>query len=322
MYEFFDLVAFLRSYSLINRWNSHKKIVEKYSFTSYHYHVSEVSIMLDWISIVFWVVIVLRIVMGIWKGGFKTLATLIIIAVAFGAAFLLCRPIGEWIGSLGARQAIQDAANGRLQTIIFASGEGYELGLGTQVSMGDLNSMHDVWVSAGNTGTTEDMLKSILHEGYSSCLIPSAIHGNLDKLILEAIPATGTFTMASVIATALATAACIGIGFGATFLVILIVGLVIKLIVNTARSAAGQRPGVISRIVGAALGVVSAFLFCWSAAIILRMLASGVPAINDFVTTSMKLNDPSYWNIGKFFFTFPYGYTDLLNWVLSLIHLQ
>lgn len=277
--------------------------------------------MFDWISIVFWVVIAFRILMGFIKGGFKTLVMLLVAAAGIGLAFLLCNAIGGWIGDLGTRDAIYNAVNGRISTVSVSLGAG-NLSLGSEINRADLETAHAMWVAAGNTGTTEDMVRVALHEGYKTCFIPQVIYGTIDKMIIEAIPATGTFTLASIISIAIAKAACIGIAFCGVVIITVLIGFIVMIIVSALRKAAGKRPGIVSRLVGMVFGAAGAFLFCWTASIVMQSVATCVPAFNDYITAVMHLNDDAYWNIGKFFFNIKFGYADLLNWFLSLIQIK
>ena len=275
---------------------------------------------MDWISIIFWVIIAIRILMGFWKGGLKTLITLIVLVLAIGAAFLFCKPTGAWLATTSMHTSIYDAINEKLSSVVISSDAG--ISLGKEITMADLETAHSAWVEAGNTGTTQDMVKEIIHQGYSASYIPSAIFGTLDGLVIDALPETGTFTLAAVVAASLSDAACIAIGFCGILIVVFVVGMIVRFAVMMARKATGARPGMISRILGILVGAASAFVFCWTASIVIRTIGTSVPVVNEFLVNSMRLEDDSYWNIGKFFFNFPYGYADVLNWFLSLTNLQ
>ena len=274
---------------------------------------------IDWISIVFWVIIGFRILMGFWKGGLKTLFMLAVFALGIGLAFALCRPVGGWIGDLGARAWVNDGIFGRLKDIEVFSFGGTSMTLGTEIDRAQLETAHAAWIAAGNTGTLEDMLREALHSGYSSCFVPSSAYGTLDGIILQNIPDIGTFSLAGIVASSVAQVVCVIIGFAAVLVATFLIGFIVLIIVSAVRKAAGKRPGMVSRLLGIVFGCVSAFVTCWTITIVLKSIGSCFTPMNDFFVTSMRLDDPSYWNIGKFFFNINFGYGDLFNWIMGFL---
>ncbi|MCR5079392.1 MAG: hypothetical protein K6B65_05730 [Bacilli bacterium] len=269
----------------------------------------------DWISIAFWVIVGIRVIMGFWNGGFKTLMKIIIVAAAVGLSFALCKVVGAWMGDLGLRKSIQDA----LYDTLSKSNEA----LATEFTNAKLDTAYAGWIALGNVGTKQDMIVQLLHQGYSSMYIPSGIYTTLDNMILAGIPAetdlTTTFTFASIISTNVANAALIGIGFLTIFLAVFIVGMIIIALFSRASKLAGKKPSFGNRLLGIVIGLGYAFIICWSASIGIKSLMTAFPVFNDFVNNSMQLENDSYWNIGKFFININFGYSDLLNWFLSLV---
>lgn len=275
--------------------------------------------MLDWISIAFWIIIGFRILMGFWKGGLKTLIMLAVFALGIGLAFALCKPVGSWIGGFGVQNWVNDGIFGRLKDVVVFNYGSESLTLGSEIDRAQLETAHAAWIAAGNEGTTNDMIISALHSGYSTCFIPSAAFGVLDKLIVTNIPDVGTFSLASIVSGSVAQVTCTVIGFAGILLVTVIVGFIIIAIVSGIRKAAGHRPGFVSRLLGILFGAATAFVTCWTISIVLQSLGTTFPAMSDFFKESMKLDDPSYWNIGKFFFNINFGYGDLFNWILGIL---
>ncbi|MBQ2069892.1 MAG: CvpA family protein [Bacilli bacterium] len=270
----------------------------------------------DWISIAFWVIIALRVIMGFVNGGFKTLMKIIVLAAAIGLAFALCKIVGTWIGNMGLHATIENA--------LFSSLSKSNETLGKTMTQADLDALYLYWRAAGNLGTKQDMIVELLHQGYGTMYIPSGIYGTLDNMILGALPAetdlTTTFSFAGIISKIVADAALVGIGFLAVFLVILIVGLIIVALVFRGRKLAGKKPGFLNRLLGVAIGAGYGFFICWTASIGIKSLMTAFPPFNDWINTSMQLANNGYWNIGKFFMNINFGYSDLLNWFLSLVN--
>jgi len=69
-----------------------------------------------------------------------------------------------------------------------------------------------------------------------------------------------------------------------------------------------------------AIGAGYGFFICWTASIGIKSLMTAFPPFNDWINTSMQLANNGYWNIGKFFMNINFGYSDLLNWFLSLVN--
>ena len=270
----------------------------------------------DWISIAFWVIIALRVIMGFVNGGFKTLMKIIVLAAAIGLAFALCKIVGTWIGNMGLHASIENA--------LFSNLSKSNETLGKTMTQADLDALYLYWKAAGNLGTKQDMIVELLHQGYGTMYIPSGIYGTLDNMILGALPAetdlTTTFTFAGIISKIVADAALVGIGFLAVFLVILIIGLIIVALVFRGRKLAGKKPGFLNRLLGVAIGAGYGFFICWTASIGIKSLMTAFPPFNDWINTSMQLANNGYWNIGKFFMNINFGYSDLLNWFLSLVN--
>ena len=270
----------------------------------------------DWISIAFWVIIALRVIMGFVNGGFKTLMKIIVLAAAIGLAFALCKIVGTWIGNMGLHASIENA--------LFSSLSKSNETLGKTMTQADLDALYLYWKAAGNLGTKQDMIVELLHQGYGTMYIPSGIYGTLDNMILGALPAetdlTTTFSFAGIISKIVADAALVGIGFLAVFLVILIIGLIIVALVFRGRKLAGKKPGFLNRLLGVAIGAGYGFFICWTASIGIKSLMTAFPPFNDWINTSMQLANNGYWNIGKFFMNINFGYSDLLNWFLSLVN--
>lgn len=270
----------------------------------------------DWISIAFWVIIALRVIMGFVNGGFKTLMKIIVLAAAIGLAFALCKIVGTWIGNMGLHASIENA--------LFSNLSKSNETLGKTMTQADLDALYLYWKAAGNLGTKQDMIVELLHQGYGTMYIPSGIYGTLDNMILGALPAetdlTTTFSFAGIISKIVADAALVGIGFLAVFLVILIVGLIIVALVFRGRKLAGKKPGFLNRLLGVAIGAGYGFFICWTASIGIKSLMTAFPPFNDWINTSMQLANNGYWNIGKFFMNINFGYSDLLNWFLSLVN--
>ena len=270
----------------------------------------------DWISIAFWVIIALRVIMGFVNGGFKTLMKIIVLAAAIGLAFALCKIVGTWIGNMGLHASIENA--------LFSSLSKSNETLGKTMTQADLDALYLYWKATGNLGTKQDMIVELLHQGYGTMYIPSGIYGTLDNMILGALPAetdlTTTFSFAGIISKIVADAALVGIGFLAVFLVILIIGLIIVALVFRGRKLAGKKPGFLNRLLGVAIGAGYGFFICWTASIGIKSLMTAFPPFNDWINTSMQLANNGYWNIGKFFMNINFGYSDLLNWFLSLVN--
>ena len=270
----------------------------------------------DWISIAFWVIIALRVIMGFVNGGFKTLMKIIVLAAAIGLAFALCKIVGTWIGNMGLHASIENA--------LFSNLSKSNETLGKTMTQADLDALYLYWKAAGNLGTKQDMIVELLHQGYGTMYIPSGIYGTLDNMILGALPAetdlTTTFAFAGIISKIVADAALVGIGFLAVFLVILIIGLIIVALIFRGRKLAGKKPGFLNRLLGVAIGAGYGFFICWTASIGIKSLMTAFPPFNDWINTSMQLANNGYWNIGKFFMNINFGYSDLLNWFLSLVN--
>lgn len=270
----------------------------------------------DWISIAFWVIIALRVIMGFVNGGFKTLMKIIVLAAAIGLAFALCKIVGTWIGNMGLHASIENA--------LFSNLSKSNETLGKTMTQADLDALYLYWKAAGNLGTKQDMIVELLHQGYGTMYIPSGIYGTLDNMILGALPAetdlTTTFSFAGIISKIVADAALVGIGFLAVFLVILIIGLIIVALIFRGRKLAGKKPGFLNRLLGVAIGAGYGFFICWTASIGIKSLMTAFPPFNDWINTSMQLANNGYWNIGKFFMNINFGYSDLLNWFLSLVN--
>ncbi len=269
----------------------------------------------DWISVAFLVIIIVRIVMGFFNGGFKTLMKIVVIAAAIGLAFALCKFVGTMIGNMGLHDTIQNA----LFDTLSKSNET----LGKEMTNADLDTLYVYWKAMGNTGDKTDMITELLHEGYTKMYLPTGIYTTLDNMILAGIPAetdlTTTFTFAGIISSFVTNAALVGIGFLAVFLIIAIVGLIVIAIVSHFMKLAGKKPGLVNRLLGIVIGVGYAFIICWTMSIGIKSLMTAFPVFTDFVYNSCKLEDDNYWSISKFFININFGYSDLLNWFLSLV---
>ena len=264
----------------------------------------------DWLTLIFCLVLVIRMVIGFFQGGYRVLFKILAFLLGVGLAFALCAPIGKALYMGGVGQSIELNLTNLLGS---ASSD-----LSREITKNDLELMHVYWVASGNSGTTQDMVNSMLHEGYAQIFIPQGLYNTLDTIIWNNIPSAGTFTFAHLVALGIAQVGCIAIAFVGILVIVTLIGTVVVEIVYKAKKLAKKKPSTRSRIIGVSLGLVMGLISIWTFSISAKSFITAIPDLWEAFQISMHLNDPGYWSLSKFLFQWEFGYKDLFNWFLSL----
>jgi len=268
--------------------------------------------MFDYISIIFIAVIALFAIIGLVRGGFKTVAGIIAVGAAVAIAVFVTQPLGDLIagGELGQK------ANG-LAFQLISSKISYSVtvaGIPTTVK-GD-TEINSVILAALNATSSEG---NIWHDIYVNVGVPTIFYGRLDEIMNAAVAAYGTdsFMLASPVADVLTNA----IVYGGTFLVLFLVSaLILGIIVNAIAKAllkSGNTVGPISHLVGFIFGAVVGAAIVWVAALSLNLVMLMDSPASDYLreVLHMTAGDETF-GFAKWCLTTDLGYSAVINFLI------
>lgn len=262
----------------------------------------------DWISLIFLLILLFCIIRGIRKGFLYSLLNFAGMLVVFFVAYLLAKPIGEWLFTLnGWGEALQ----GNYVNFFVNKGSQYLVSTGNDiadayikakfgsdnvmnwiVSQQDLNSA----IYPGAEMTVAQAIQSRL----GSVGVPSFLQSYVMNFLMNSLPETGaTSTIAVYLSASLASLTFVGIGFVAVFVAGYIILFILKIFAKKLNRVKGI--GGINRLLGGLLGILIAFvdIAALSAALV---ALSGIEPIYNFLDSVLYLSDPTVYTIGKVFY--------------------
>ncbi len=262
----------------------------------------------DWISLIFLVILLFCIIRGIRKGFLYSLLNFVGMLVVFFVAYLLAKPIGEWLFTLnGWGESLQ----GNYVNFFVNKGSQYLVSTGNDiadayikvkfgsdnvmnwiVSQQDLNSA----IYPGAEMTVAQAIQSRL----GSVGVPSFLQSYVMNFLMNSLPEAGaTSTIAVYLSASLSSLTFVGIGFVAVFVVGYIILIILKIFAKKLNRVKGV--GGINRLLGGLLGVLIAFvdIAALSAALV---ALSGIEPIYNFLDSVLYLSDPNVYTIGKVFY--------------------
>ncbi len=273
-----------------------------------YFPTSDQTFKFDWISLIFLLIVLFCIIRGLAKGFLYTLLNFFGMLIVFGIAYLLAKPIGEWLFTLnGWGETIQ----GNYANFFVDKGSQYLIATGNDiadayvktkfgsdnvmnwiVSQADLNEA----IYPGAEMTVAEVIQSRL----GSVGVPSFLQSYVMNFLMNSLPESGaTSTIAVYLSTSLASLTFVGIGFIALFVAGYIILIILKIIAKKLNHVKGI--GVVNRLLGGLLGVCIAFvdISAFSAALV---ALSGIEPIYTFLDSVLYLSDSSVYTIGKMFY--------------------
>lgn len=246
--------------------------------------------MFDYLTLIFIVVIALFAIIGLVRGGFKTVAGIIAVAAAVLIAVFVTRPLGDALAAGGLGNSTKDLA---LQLV---------------------NSK----ISGGSTEITA-FDATIYHEAYVSLSVPEIFFGKLDEAITGIIATYegAAFTVATPLAAIVANA----IIYGGTFLVLflvsaLILGIIVSLIAK-ALLKSGNKVGPISHLVGFLFGAAIGAAIVWAASLSINLLLMFDSPVSEHLNSVLHLTEgDTTWTFAKWCVTTDLGYTGIINFLI------
>jgi uncharacterized membrane protein required for colicin V production len=248
--------------------------------------------MFDYLTLIFIVVIALFAIIGLVRGGFKTVAGIIAIAAAVLIAVFVTRPLGDAL----------------------AAG-----GLGTSTG----NLAYDLVCSKVSGGSDNIEVATfdvaIYHDAYAAFSVPEVFFGKLDEVITAWVANVelDTFVYAVPLATIISNA----IIYGGTFLVLflvsaLILGIIVSLIAK-ALLKSGNKVGPISHLVGFLFGAAIGAAIVWAACLSINLLLMFDSPISEHLNTVLHLTEgDTTWTFAKWCVTTDLGYTGIINFLI------
>lgn len=222
------------------------------------------TIVWDYISIAFIVILIIAVIVNAVKGFATSLISLVAGLGSIVLAVLLATPVGNLL---------------------------YQTGLGPSIQGGI-----DGWVSS-SLGSLADMAltEENLAQAFSQLNIPEILAKPLTEMIANAN--LDTASVAEAISTSLANYACIAI----SFIVLWIVFLVVFSLLGKLVKGINKIPlvGVLNHILGGVFGLAIGLLVCFLACYIIQLIGSMNGDLNETLSEMMHLTDEGAWSISK-----------------------
>lgn len=245
----------------------------------------------DWISLIYILIIVLFAIIGLIRGGIKTILSVAAIAISIGLAFALYKIIGEAIAGSSLGNGISSSTEEYILNNVSGSG-----------ILIPAETFQSEWIANG-------MLSYV----YGELNIPEFVQDALNNLIVANLPTQGMFTPASAIAYSLTLITCSAIAFISTFLVcFIVIRIVLAIIFHFAKK--NMAVGAISRVLGLLIGLAEAFAVCWVISLVCYFLVSSGSDFGNYIADVTKLNQEGF-GIAKWFISTDLGYSSVLSFL-------
>lgn len=242
----------------------------------------------DIISIIYVVIVLIFLGVGIKKGFFKTLVSLIKNILSFIFAAFLSDPIAKTLLST----SLGTSLNGKLLEFFNSKGSLY------------------------TTTVTEESLHELISNGLNNIHLPESVHSTIFNSINKMVDLTAKeYTVGEVLAQCISYFIFLVVAFLILFIIIrIITGLLNKLF-----ESLEQIPliGSVNKLLGGAINLVIGVLFI---CLISYGLTFVVPLDNQFSTwviETMKLNENDVFTISKFFYENNF-LTKIITWIQNL----
>lgn len=245
----------------------------------------------DWISLIYILIIILFAVVGLIRGGIKTILSVAAIAVSIGLAFALYGLLGGAI----AESPIGESISASTEEYILNNVSGTGATIPAEVFQSE-------WIANG-------MLSYV----YDELNIPEFVQETLNGLIVANLPTQGMFTPASAIAHSLTLITCSAIAFILTFLIsFIVIRIILAIVFHLVKKS--MAVGAVSRILGLVIGLVEAFAVCWVISLVCYFFVSSGSDIGNYIADITKLNQEGF-GLAKWFISTDLGYSSVLSFL-------
>lgn len=270
----------------------------------------------DWISLVYLIIVLAAVVLYVKKGFLYGILSLFGLILAFFAAYLLAKPVGEWLYSLNSWGDSMLSSynsffvNKGASALVTTGNDAQDLyvyaylatkGINTNSSQ---NVMDWIVSSSQLTDTTvfPSMLsayagKSLLDVALASVSLPSFIVGYVVSFVTAAVPASDpTLPLSEYLASSAAHLTFTAIAFVVLFVVFYIFVIVLKHFAKKLNNV--KVVGPVNRILGGVIGLVIGVFDVVMISALLTAL-SGIEPFYNFLDSVLHLSDGSVYTVGK-----------------------
>ena len=243
---------------------------------------SSQTVIFDYVSIAYIIILVITLLVGIKKGFISTLISLLSFVAPFIIGVFLCKYLASFLAPTSLGSSIENGI--------------YD----------GINSMNNEIFSQIVTNENKNEL---IPQALQALNIPS-IFNNAMTILLDNIITAEEISLGLALAKGLTNYILLGISFVILWFVSVIIFAILKRITRKINHL--KVIGFINRFLGALLGIVLAIAICVCINFVLSYLMNVIPSINEFMTNNMKLNDENSWSIAKALYEL-----DLINKIIS-----
>ena len=245
---------------------------------------------IDWISIAFFAIIGLCIIVGIVRGGAKDFWRLLVQAIAIVVAFMLCHLFGNLFYNINP-----------LHDVLYNPIRDFLLPI-----FGDDATM---------IVTADDLTVGVRSGFYTQLNLPEFVIKAYDAEVLLRMP-EGEFEAIVPFVNGIVSLICTGLGFLIVYLVVIIIGgIITSAIFRASKGPDGKpkKPGAISRLLGIVVGAIKAAGIIWTICLVLNVFIKlNLPFIEP-VAKMIGLGDDSVQSFAKWCITSPFFYDEILG---------
>lgn len=286
---------------------------------------SDQSFRFDWISIIFLVIVLLCVIRGVRQGFMSSLLQFVGLAIVFFLAYLLAKPIGQWLQSInGAGESVHE----KIISFLIEKGSQNPVTTGNDIydalikaQYGSNNVME--WVVNGKdlNSTIPGSESTVLELAISSAGVPSFLADFVKNFVMSAVPETGaTQNLAYYLSAPLASLVFVAIGFIFVFVIGYILLIIVKIFAKKLNHV--KVVGPINRILGGVFGLFVAFVD-------LSLISGGLVALSAnadiyaYLDTLLGLSDDTVYSIGKVFYNNNFlemlmgYYNSIVSWITA-----
>lgn len=268
----------------------------------------------DYITIIFIAVLVIGALIGFARGSFRMLSWIAVIAAAVIVSIFFAKTVSGWVAGTDLGKNID---NGLYQFISgkidFQVGPTHITG-NTEVTKTQLDAVD----AAGKVINGQDW--TIWHEAYAQVSLPQFFYNLADGLINNAIAVYDgqAFAIARPITDILTSSILYAGSFATIFVAVMIVGGIIVAIIRHAIAKSGDKPGLLSRLVGMIVGFGIAGVIVWAACLTFNFLMLMDNDVSVYLKGVLHMTEgDTSWTFAKWLCSSDFGYNAIISFFIK-----
>ena len=272
--------------------------------------------MFDYITVIFIVVLALTALIGFWRGAFKTLSWIILVA----ASIILAIFLSKWLAQVYRDGPIGGAIYNGFYPFL-AGKINIEVAPGYTIT-GDTMTTADkiaLYNTMGQTATG-DATWTLFHAAYENVKLPPVFYNLVDRLLNESIAAYNgaEFALAAPIANVITNAVCFAAAFGTIFGAAMFVGGIVLSVLRFILKLAKGHPGLFSRLLGLIGGFAIGCALVWATCLTFNLIMLMDNDAATYLRGILHMTEgDTTWTFAKWLTSTDFGYSGVISFFIG-----